>query len=205
MQWLGSNYRHWLWVVRKSGFILCRLSLQVSWSSSHSEWTAAELDCHWLAWSTSARWMWCGCGRSRPLLKTNHLSTAERSHSEELKKSPEKRPQRPFPYSTTLTHAMLVHCQTKAQRHTTLLHQYLLFGDSFAIQQGQEHSSDPWWTTTKAWFSFMKLASSLSMAVQHVHVTSKTPYGHCVKRNIWNIYRYAEHPHGKVQVYSSRR
>lgn len=60
------------------------------------------------------------------------------------KKSPEERPQRPSPYSTTLTHAMLVHCQIEAQGHNTLLHQYLLFGDSFAIQRGQEHSSEPW-------------------------------------------------------------
>lgn len=47
----------------------------VPWSSSHTEWMAtAALDCDWLAWSTSAQWVWCGCGQSRPLLKTNHLS-----------------------------------------------------------------------------------------------------------------------------------
>lgn len=82
VHWLGSNYNVWLW---KSGFILCHLSLQVPWPSSHTEWMTAGLDCHWLAWSTSAGWVWCGCGRSRPLSKTNHLSTAERSQREELK------------------------------------------------------------------------------------------------------------------------
>lgn len=114
---LASNYNIWLWALRKSGFILCRLSLQVSWSSSHTEWMTAGLDCHWLAWSTSAGWVGVVWLQSVTATLENKPSIhCWEEPQRRAEKSPEERPQRPSPYSTTLTHAMLVHCQIRGTR-----------------------------------------------------------------------------------------
>lgn len=120
------------------------------------------------------------------------IPTAERSWN-----PPVQRPQ-----STTQTHAMLVRCQIRGTR--TLLHQYLLFGDSFAIQRGQKHSSEKKKKeTTKAWFVFSLV--KLQLAVQHVHVASKNALRtvRCMK-HMKHLQLCRTSPWEKVQVYSSR-
>lgn len=68
VQWMGSDYSAWLCVFRKSGLCDAFLSLQVPWSSDHTEWSTVGLDCHWLARSTSAGRGVAGCC-SRPLCR----------------------------------------------------------------------------------------------------------------------------------------
>lgn len=130
-----------------SGFILCCLSLQVPWSSSHTKWNGDGSAGLWLAGLkhlclVGVVWLW---SVTATLENKPSIPAAERSWN-----PPVQRPQ-----STTLTHAMLVRCQIRGTRTqytlTPISALWRLFCNptrSRTFQWGKKK-------TTKAWFVFV--------------------------------------------------
>lgn len=188
------------------------LSLQVPWSSDHTEWSTAGLDCHWLARSTSA-------GRGGRLVtatlqrawkQTNYPLPEEEKQSEI---DGEGRPLCSSPYSTKLSQRLFI-AKSEAWWHNNLLHQFLLFFTGLSCfckcdkhfcnpTQSQEHSCS--FNFGKATLMLLRLKARFrSMSTAAFHCFQYT-FGCCHAFTGWtklrlNIYRYAERPHGKVQV-----
>lgn len=176
----------------------------VSWSSDHTEWSTAGPDCHWLARSTSLWWAWCGDGWSRPLdrtppenIPTIHCWEEAEKHAEisswggfvvfslKHKAKPMLGQIRGLMTRSPLAPILVTHIVFASVRSETFqpkLSRMISYTNPLFL-----HCNWQCCMSTVASYYFQNDAEFTRWTTQHL-----------------NIYRYAERPHGKVQLCWSR-